>query len=707
MLAIFKREFKSYFQNVIGWLFIAAILALYGLYFFAYNLRSGYPYVSYAISAMAFIMLIAVPILTMRSLAEERHSKTDQLVLTSPLSLGKIVVGKYLAMVAVFSIAMAVIAITPLLLSIFGTIPMGESYVAILGFWLYGCACISIGMFVSSITESQVIAAVLTFAVLFLGYMMTSVIGLISESQNILTVILGCYDLYTPLSAFMNGCLDITGVVYFVTLSGLMIFLTTQSIQKRRFSTSSKKISTGVFSIGFIAIATAVAVVLNLVVAELPSTYTAIDATDSKLYSLTEDTKTYLKLLEKEVEIYVLADEDSADSTLAETLKRYDDMSDYISVTYINPMVNPTFYQQYTDSAPNSNSMIVVSDNRSRVVDYNDIYSYTYDYYTYSSSIDGYDAEGQLTSAIQYVTMDASELPVVYEIEGHGETALSSGFTETIEKANITLSSLTLLTVDEIPEDAEAIIINGPSKDFSKEDADKVIAYINTGGSVILNCDFQYQGLENLESILTAYGMARVDGVVMENNMSYYYSGTPYYLLPEVQYSDYTSSVSGSYIFTPYCEAISYGEDTEEITYTPLLITSDSAVSKTNVANAITSELEDGDLEGPFALSIAMEYAADEENVGRLVVTGSIEMFTDSADQIVSGNNSSMFTDMLSTLIDMSDLSVSVIPTKEYTLSAITVSAAAGVFMGVGLTILLPLILLAAGIVIWAMRRKK
>ena len=133
MIAIFKREWKAYFQNIIGWLFIA------------------------------------VPVLTMRSLAEERHSRTDQLVLTAPISVGKLVLGKFLAMAAIFSVAMAVICISPLILSAYGTVPMGESYVAILGFWLYGLACIAVGMFLSSITESQVIAAVLTCNHLALG----------------------------------------------------------------------------------------------------------------------------------------------------------------------------------------------------------------------------------------------------------------------------------------------------------------------------------------------------------------------------------------------------------------------------------------------------------------------------------------------------------------------------------------------------------
>ena len=98
MLAIFKREFKSYFQNVIGWLFVAALLAVYGLYFYVYNLKNGYPYISYNLKGIGFIMMIAVPILTMRSLSDEKKTKTDQLMLTSPVSVGRIVAGKYFAM---------------------------------------------------------------------------------------------------------------------------------------------------------------------------------------------------------------------------------------------------------------------------------------------------------------------------------------------------------------------------------------------------------------------------------------------------------------------------------------------------------------------------------------------------------------------------------------------------------------------------------
>ena len=192
MRAIFKRELRSYFQTVIGWLYLAATLALYGLYFFAYNLNYGYAKVSYAVNAISFLFLLTVPVLTMRSLAEEKKSRTDQLILTSPVSVGKIVLAKYFAMSAVHTIAVFAMSATPLLLLAFGKAPSVENYAALLGFWLYGMLCIAVGLFVSSLTESQVISAVLTFVFLFVGYMMGGLTSLFSASGNLLTRILGC-----------------------------------------------------------------------------------------------------------------------------------------------------------------------------------------------------------------------------------------------------------------------------------------------------------------------------------------------------------------------------------------------------------------------------------------------------------------------------------------------------------------------------------
>lgn len=183
MFAVLKREFRSYFQNVVGWLFVAVLMALFGLYFYVYNLRQGYPYLYYTLSAITIIFMIAVPILTMRSFAEDRKNKTDQLMLTARCG-GKGCTRKISGNAAVFTVDIAVFCVMPLILRAFGTIPMGESYIAILAFWLYGAASIAVGMFISALTESQVIAAVLTFVVLFISYMMQSLTGLISSDGN-------------------------------------------------------------------------------------------------------------------------------------------------------------------------------------------------------------------------------------------------------------------------------------------------------------------------------------------------------------------------------------------------------------------------------------------------------------------------------------------------------------------------------------------
>ena len=141
-----------------------------------------------------------------------------------------------------------------------------------------------------------------------------------------------------------------------------------------------------------------------------------MDVTGEKLYSLTEQTKEYVKTIDEDVTIYVISSEDSQDMVLGQTLQRYDDLSGHIKVEYVDPNINPRFYMQYTNDSISLNSLIIVSGKRNTVVDYSDIYetSYDYDYYTggYSSNTTGYDGEGQITSALDRVLTD--DVPKVY-----------------------------------------------------------------------------------------------------------------------------------------------------------------------------------------------------------------------------------------------------------------------------------------------------
>ena len=708
MLAIFKREFKSYFQNVIGWLFVAALLAVYGLYFYVYNLKNGYPYISYDLKGIGFIMMIAVPILTMRSLSDEKKTKTDQLMLTSPVSVGKIVAGKYFAMAAVYTIDIALFALSPLVLSIYGKVALSEAYVALFGYWLYGLSCIAVGLFISSISESVIISAILTFAALFLSYMMQSITGLISSSGNLLTKVLNCFDLYTPFENFVSGCFSVTSAAYYVTVILLLCFLTTQSIQKRRWAFSKKMIGTGAFSAGMIVVMCAICVVVNLVLTALPAKYTSIDCSATKLYSLTGDTKDRVSKLDEDITIYVLNSKKSKDAKIDETINRYKDFSSHIKVKYVDPATSPKFYQDYTDTTPTTNSLIIESKNRSKVIDYNDIYEYDSSSYYYGyqsqSSITGYDAEGQITSAIEYVTMDADELPVIYQITGHNETEIGSNFQSVVSKANANLKSLELFNEEKVPEDATAIIINSPTVDFNEEDAQKVIDYLNGGGkAMIVGCYAYNDELTNFNKILAAYNVSFKTGVVAENDSSKYYQN-PLYLLPTVETTDYTSDATDGYVFLAGSCAINYPEDTDDVTYTKLLSTSDSAVLKKDWKNITTSKAEDADENGPFTTGLAVN---DSSTGASIVVFGTPYVVDDSYDNAVSGNNADMFKDVITSMTGNVELASSVIPVKDYTLSNITINTLQAVITGLIIMVAVPILLIIIGIVVWAMRRKK
>lgn len=184
MTAIYKRELKSYFQSMTGYVFIAFLVLFVGIYFMAYNLMSGYPYFSYTLSAMTTIIMIGVPVLTMRSFADDRRTGTDQLLLTSPVSVVKIVAAKYLSMITVFAVPVLLSAVCPFVIKLNGNANLKADYASLLAFFLLGCVYIAIGMFISSLTESQILAAVGTIGILLLLILWPSLVGFFPTSAS-------------------------------------------------------------------------------------------------------------------------------------------------------------------------------------------------------------------------------------------------------------------------------------------------------------------------------------------------------------------------------------------------------------------------------------------------------------------------------------------------------------------------------------------
>lgn len=287
MGAIYTREVRSYFNNMTGYLVCAFILMFAGVYTMAYNLNYGYSNFEYVLQGMSFILLVAVPILTMRSIAEERKQKTDQLLYALPVPMTRIVLGKYFAMLTVFAVPTAILALYPLLLSSFGTVSFAAAYGALVGFAFMGAAFIAVGLFISSLTENQAIAAVLCFLVLLVNYFLTATTEFVSESSTasfvavtvvillvcillrfmtkntfvsaltflllegglaavllaapdklsgLLTSAMENLSLFERFDTFVNGVFDITALAFYLVIACLFLFFTVQSLEKRRWS---------------------------------------------------------------------------------------------------------------------------------------------------------------------------------------------------------------------------------------------------------------------------------------------------------------------------------------------------------------------------------------------------------------------------------------------------------------------------------------
>lgn len=288
MLAIYKRELKSYFQSMIGCVFVAFLVAFTGIYFMAYNLNAGYPYFSYTLSGSLIVFIVGIPLLTMRSFSEERKNKTDQLLLTAPVGLPKVVLGKYLAMVSVLAAPNIIFCLFPLIIKLQGISYLRVDYISIGVFFLLGCVYIAIGMFLSSLTESQIIAFITSFGVLLVLYLWDGILSFLPSSafsgvvgiiilltiavayiqqmtgnwlisggieligiaacvityvmksslfENILTKILGklaLANVFTDITS--NSIVDVSGIILYLSIIAVFIFLTVQTIQRRRWS---------------------------------------------------------------------------------------------------------------------------------------------------------------------------------------------------------------------------------------------------------------------------------------------------------------------------------------------------------------------------------------------------------------------------------------------------------------------------------------
>ena len=279
MKAIFKREVKSYFTGMIGWVVAAVSLFFLGLYYTNRNLLYASSDFASVLYTMTMILLFLLPAISMRSFAEERKNRTDQLLLTSPVSIPAIVAGKFLAEVAVFALPLAAAVLMPLILKAFGTVSLVAAYSAVLGYLLLGSACLAVGTWISALTENQILAYLATFGALLVAYIMDGIQTMFTTGNLLafiafMVVVLICkrltagvtvfcvgavvlfilfrlrpawlltafnavlsaLALFDPFQDIVGGMFSIPAIVYYLSVIGLFLFLTGQALERRRWN---------------------------------------------------------------------------------------------------------------------------------------------------------------------------------------------------------------------------------------------------------------------------------------------------------------------------------------------------------------------------------------------------------------------------------------------------------------------------------------
>lgn len=234
MKAIFQREVSSYFNSLIGYIFLTAFFAASGVLFSITSLQYGSTDMTSMYSLLFFVLLVLIPILTMRTLSEDKRQKTDQCLLTAPISLTSLVVGKFLAALLIYAIGVCMTLIYAVVISFFGVVSWLEVLGNVVGLLLVGMAYIAVGVLISSLTENQVIAAVGGFACMLALYLISSIAAIIPIDwiAKIFTELSFSDRYYT----FTYGIFDFSNVLFFISATVIFLFLTIRVLERRRWS---------------------------------------------------------------------------------------------------------------------------------------------------------------------------------------------------------------------------------------------------------------------------------------------------------------------------------------------------------------------------------------------------------------------------------------------------------------------------------------
>lgn len=467
-------------------------------------------------------------------------------------------------------------------------------------------------------------------------------------------------------------------------------------IKKLFQSNDSKR---GSYTLAMTSIVIAIVIVFNMIVNLIPENKRQFDISSTNIYEISSKSKKIINKVDHDVTFYVLAEKSSTDKRIKTFINKYASLSDKIHIKWIDPVLHPPALTKYGAEENN----IVISckkTNRTTTVSFDDILVSSASYYSTSSSASSFDGDGQLTSALNYVTSDKEYK--AYYTSGHGESSLSSEVTSLLTKSRISTSDLLLMTATSIPDDCDLLIIDGATSDFTKDEVKLLSSYLKKGGKVVTLLAQTNKSMKNLYGLLKDYGLTVQSGYIADTERSY--QGNYYYLIPNLSVSgDMASGISSNSVMMINSRGMTQSTPARDS------ISTDSFMTTSSNGYAVTEKKQ---TQGTYVLGATSTESVKVKNSkgkkvtkeSRLTVYGS-NMLID--EQITSSfsslENLTLFTNSVTASLDNAD-NVSISP-KSLEVSYNTI-AHPGPF-SILVVFVIPVGLIIGGFIVWFRRRRR
>ena len=467
-------------------------------------------------------------------------------------------------------------------------------------------------------------------------------------------------------------------------------------IKKLFQSNDSKR---GSYTLAMTSIVIAIVIVFNMIVNLIPENKRQFDISSTNIYEISSKSKKIINKVDHDVTFYVLAEKSSTDKRIKTFINKYASLSDKIHIKWIDPVLHPSALTKYGTEKNN----IVISckkTNRTTTVSFDDILVSSASYYSTSSSASSFDGDGQLTSALNYVTSDKEYK--AYYTSGHGESSLSSEVTSLLTKSRVSTSDLLLMTATSIPDDCDLLIIDGATSDFTKDEVKLLSSYLKKGGKVVTLLAQTNKSMKNLYGLLKDYGLTVQSGYIADTERSY--QGNYYYLIPNLSVSgDMASGISSNSVMMINSKGMTQSTPARDS------ISTDSFMTTSSNGYAVTEKKQ---TQGTYVLGATSTESVKVKNSkgkkvtkeSRLTVYGS-NMLID--EQITSSfsslENLTLFTNSVTASLDNAD-NVSISPKSlEVSYNTITHPGPFSILV----VFVIPVGLIIGGFIVWFKRRRR